>query len=158
MAPPSFLTLRNTDKPIWVGVQSYKKPHDWARFPTPIEYRSQAYIAVIHGAKGVMWYGGGVQGGIFGNLKEGHWDELKALAKELSEMSPVFMAETGEAPKFAPENALMSVMLKKLPDRSVILAANRGSKAIDVTFDLQGQSRKAKVLFEDRSLEASGGR
>src|SRR6185503_19228766 len=106
---------------------------------------------------GLMWYGGGVTGGIYGNLKDGHWDELKLLAKELNEMSPVFMAASGEAPKFSPANALLSVMLKKLPDRSVILAANRGSKAIDVAFDLPtGLSGSAKVLFEDRSIGSSG--
>src|SRR5439155_1495901 len=38
LAPPSFLTLSNTDKPLWVGVQSYKKPRADARYPTPAEY------------------------------------------------------------------------------------------------------------------------
>ena len=105
LAPPSFLTERNTNKPIWVGVQSYKKPASWGRYPTPVEYRAQAYISMICGAKGLMWYGGGVEGGVYGNLKDGHWDDLKALAKELHEMAPVFMEPTGEAPKFTPENA-----------------------------------------------------
>ena len=156
MVPPSFLTLRNTDKPIWVGVQSYKKPQPWARFPTPVEYRAQAYLSMIHGAKGVMWYGGGVEGGIYGDLQEGHWDDLKKLAKELKEMSPVFMAETIDAPKFSPPDALMSVMLKKLPDRQILLAANRSGSAVDVTFgDLK--TGQAKVLYEDRALKLRGG-
>jgi hypothetical protein len=156
LAPPSFLTQRNTDKPIWVGVQSYKKPAEWARFPTPVEYRAQAYISMIHGAKGVMWYGGGVEGGIFGNLKEGHWDDLKALAKELNEMSPVFMSPTGEAPSFSPKEALISVMLKKLPDRTVLLTANRGGNPVDVSFDVHGRGR-VKVLYEDRTVELKDG-
>src|SRR5207237_617103 len=49
LSPPQFLTLAKTDKPIWVGVQAYKK-NDTSRYPTPLEYRAQAYIAIIHGA------------------------------------------------------------------------------------------------------------
>jgi hypothetical protein len=157
LVPPSFLTQRNTDKPIWVGVQSYKKPSPWARFPTPLEYRAQAYISVIHGAKGLMWYGGGVEGGIYGKLEEGHWDDLKSLATELHEMSPVFMAPTGDAPKFSPGNAPISVMLKTMPDRTVLLTANRGSQPVDAAFDVKG-SGPAKVLYENRDVAVKNGK
>ena len=64
LEPPSFLVKRNTDKPIWVGVQSYNKGGPKNRYPTPAEYRAQAYLSIIHGAKGLMWYGGSVEGGI----------------------------------------------------------------------------------------------
>jgi hypothetical protein len=157
MVPPSFLTQRNTDKPIWVGVQSYRKPQDWARYPTPVEYRAQAYLSMIHGAKGIMWYGGGVEGGIYGNPKEGHFDALKAVAKEMHELAPVFMAKTGDAPKFEPQNALVSTMLKTLPDRTVIFAANRGSNPVDVTLMVLKPGH-AKVLFEDRSVSVKDGK
>ena len=157
MVPPSFLTERNTDKPIWIGVQAYKKPPSWARYPTSVEYRAQAYLSIIHGAKGLMWYGGGIEGGIYGNLKEGHWDDLKALVKELHEMAPVFMATTGTAPKFSPENAPISVMLKTMSDRTVLLACNRGSSAADVTFDLP-KSARANVLYENRALNVTSGK
>jgi hypothetical protein len=63
LVPPSWLVNRNTDKPLWAGVQSYKKSPDkvpGARYPNPTEYRAQAYIALLDGAKGLMWYGGSV--------------------------------------------------------------------------------------------------
>ena len=50
------------------------------------------------------------------------------------EGAPVFMAPTGQAPKFAPASALLSVMLKTLPDRTVLLTANRGSTPVDATW------------------------
>jgi hypothetical protein len=91
LVPPSFLTLRKTEKPLWVGLQSYKKPTEFGRYSTPAEYRAQAYIAVIHGAKGLMWYGGSVEGGIYIDPKEGNWEYLKKLARELSGLSAVFI-------------------------------------------------------------------
>src|SRR5439155_5684205 len=112
MVPPTFLTTAKTDKPIWVGVQSYKKKD--SRFPTPIEYRSQAYVAIIHGGKGLMWYGGSVTGGIFtAKDDEGHWEDLKKLARELHDLSPVFLSPTVESPKFSPANAPISICLKQ---------------------------------------------
>jgi hypothetical protein len=159
LAPPSFLTLRKTDKPIWVGVQAYKKPQAWARYPTETEYRAQAYISIIHGATGLLWYGGSVEDGVYENPTAGHWDYLKSLGKELHEMSPIFMAQTIDAPSFEPPDAPISVMLKKLGDRQVLLTANRGSKAIDINFSCATDFHSAKVLYESRdSVAISDGR
>jgi hypothetical protein len=158
LAPPTFLVKRNIDKPIWVGVQSYKKSPT-SRYPTPTEYRAQAYIAVIHGAKGLMWYGGSVTGGIYLAPAEGHWDELKRLAGELNQMSPVFMAaEDGPPVHVLPESARISVSVRRPPDRLVMLAANRATTAADVTLSSASiVAGDAKVLYEDRSLRTRDG-
>jgi hypothetical protein len=66
------------------------------------------------------------------------------------------MAQTVDAPKFSPPDALISVMLKKLPDRQVLLVANRGGSAVDVAFDISASS--AKVLYEDRAVKIAGGK
>jgi hypothetical protein len=157
LAPPTFLVRRNTDKPIWVGVQAYRKSDD-SRFPTPVEYRAQAYIAVIYGAKGLMWYGGSVHGGIYTVPPEvGHWNYLKKLAGELREMSPVFMAKTDEASvEVTPKDSAVSVSLKRLPDRLVMLTANRGVKPVDVKLSCSAlrAGRATKVLYEDREIRS----
>jgi hypothetical protein len=158
LVPPSFLVNRATDKPLWCGVQSYKKPKEGNRYPNPVEYRAQAYIAMIHGAKGLMWYGGSVTGGVYLNAEEGNWDYLKKLATEMKEMAPVFMGKTEAAPKFAPETAPISVMLKKAGDRVVLIVANRGAKPVELTFDAPAiKAGSAKVLFENRAVAATSG-
>ena len=90
-------------------MQSYKKPKN-GRYPTPVEYRAQAYIALLHGAKGLMWYGGSVQGGAYLNVEESNWDYLKKLAGEMKEMAPVFMSPTQAAPKFSPDGERIAFM------------------------------------------------
>jgi hypothetical protein len=167
MSPPTFLTLRNTDKPIWLGIQSYKKPKTvpGTRFPTPTEYRAQVYIGVIAGAKGLMYYGGYVEDGILSgeekkktsNLVEGHWDYVKRLAGEVKEMAPIFMAPSIDAPTVAPANAPISICLKQQGDRLVILAANRNKEPMDVTISspyLHGGN--VNVLTENRAISAEG--
>jgi hypothetical protein len=163
LAPPSWLVNRNTDKPLWAGIQSYKKSEEkvpGARYPNPTEYRAQAYIAVIHGAKGLMWYGGSVTGGAYLNVEESNWAYVQKLARELNEMAPVFMGKTEGAPKFSPENALVSVMLKRAVDgRLVLLAVNRSAKPINVTFESPAlKPGETKVLHEDRAVSATTGK
>jgi hypothetical protein len=161
MVPPTFLTLAQTKKPLWVAVQSYRKP-DLAdgRFPTPEEYRAQAYISVIHGAKGVFFYTGvGEQGmGIFNKPEEGNWAYLKKLTVELKEMSPVFLAaDAKETVSVAePTSAPISLRLKQVGSKKVLLAANRVVTPIKAT--IRGGFIKPgsiPVRFENRNAEAT---
>jgi hypothetical protein len=157
LAPPAFLVNARIDKPLWVGVQSYKKKD--ARYPNPTEYRAQAYIAIIHGAKGLMWYGGSVTGGLFLAPEEGHWDDLKKLARELRDLSPVFMSATVEGPQVSPAKAPISVCLKDAGGRLVLLAANRGAEAAEVTFSSPRLTAgAAHVLSENREVSISAGK
>lgn len=154
LVPPTFLTRRNTHKPLWVGVQSYKKPNKEARYPTPTEYRAQAYLAFMHGAKGLMWYGGSVTGGLYLAPEEGHWNDLKTLARELKQMAPILMSPSIAAPTFLSAEAPISVALKRAPGRLVLIAANRGATAVDVAFALPKIAAPIPVLFENRTVTA----
>lgn len=156
LVPPTFLTQRNTNKPLWVGVQSYKKPSKGALYPTPAEYRAQAYLALIHGAKGLMWYGGSVTGGLYLAPEEGHWNDLKALATELKQMAPILQSPSIAPPTFHPAEAPLSVALKRTPGHLVLIVANRGATAVDVTFALPKLAVAAiPVLFENRTVAAT---
>ena len=158
LTPPTFLTQAKTNKPIWVAVQSYKKKD--GRFPNPIEYRAQPYIAIAEGAKGVMWYGGYVTGGMFqfDNKTEAHWPELKKIVTELNSLQEVFMAPSAEKPTISPEKAPISVALKRAPNRLVLIAVNRGEKPLDVQFNSPLiKSGDSKVISEARSISTTSG-
>ncbi|HEX8521827.1 MAG TPA: hypothetical protein VF669_06185 [Tepidisphaeraceae bacterium] len=159
LKPPTFLTQSRTTKPIWVGVQSYKKgsqeklAEKQSRFPTPIEYRAQAYIAIAEGAKGLMWYGGYVTGGIFQgqNREQGHWNELKQLVTELNALSDIFMAPGLEKPLVTPENAPISVTIRKSHNRTVLIAVNRSEDALDTKISSKAiKAGTATVIGEGR--------
>ncbi len=156
LEPPTFLTQAATKKPLWVGVQCYKKPGADARYPTPAEYRAQAYAAICSGAKGLMWYGGSVTGGLFLAPQEGHWDELKALIREVRELEPFLLAPAGESVRHRPVEAPISTTLRRLGDQAVLIAVNRGPAAVDLTFTLpSSQSGSASVRGENRTVPIS---
>jgi len=158
LTPPAFLTQAKTNKPIWVGVQSYKKEN--TRFPTPIEYRAQAYIAIAEGGKGLMWYGGYVTGGMFQaqNKTDAHWPEVKQLVTELKSLQDVFIGATETKPTLTPSDAPVSVALKRSPQRLVLIAANRGEKPVELTITSPAiKAGAVKVISEDRTVRAGAG-
>jgi hypothetical protein len=153
LVPPSFLVNAHISKPLWVGVQSYKKPTPDGRFPTPAEYRAQAYLALISGAKGLMWYGGSVEGGIFigNNPVEGHWDALQKLASELHGLGDVLMSPSLETPKVSANQ--VSAMLKQSQNGFVLVAVNRGGSPVEVSLTSPHmKTATAKVLEESRAV------
>ena len=143
LTPPAFFTNARTNKPLWIGIQSYKKraSDPDSRYPTPSEYRTQAYLALASGAKGLMWYGGSVTGGLFLNPDEGHWPELQKLVREIRDREAFWLAATTEKPSITPADAPIAAVIKRTPDgRSLLLAVNRGPDELDAT--LAGQRHR----------------
>ncbi len=158
LQPPAFLGA-GRGKPVWIGVQSYKKPGEGDRYPTPEEYRVQAYLGLIHGAKGLMWYGGSVTGGLYLSTEEGRWDELKKLVTEIRGMEDVFLAPAGPAPVVEPVTAPVSAALRLPSGRKILLAANRRPDPVEAVFLLPGlPDAEAKVRNENRTVRIEGGR
>lgn len=128
LEPPTFLTERQTTKPVWVGVQAYRKPGATERYPTPDEYRAQAYLALIGGAKGLMWYGGSVTGGLFGNPRDGHWEELRALVHEISSLAPLLVTPAGSTPVLVPATGTVSASWHEIASHGLLMVVNRSQQ------------------------------
>jgi hypothetical protein len=157
LEPPAFLTRRNTSKPIWVGVQAYKKPGAGGRYPTPVEYRAQAYLALIHGAQGLMWYGGSVTGGAFLNPQEAHWTELRQLVSELRDLSPLLVGPR-EGTAVQPADSTVAAATARTPNRRVLLAVNRGPDACQASFQIGASSATVvRVIGENREVSVPQG-
>jgi hypothetical protein len=160
LVPPSFLTLAQTKKPLWVGLQAYGKPdRKDGRFPTPLEYRAQAYLALIHGARGLMYYVGSGSGGngILNKPEQGHWQDVKGLVRELRELEPVLLADdASEAIAVEPADAPISFRMKQSADGvRVLLAANRSEEPMEVTVESAAiGDGVVTVLFEHRTVRA----
>ncbi|MBI5689917.1 MAG: hypothetical protein HZC55_07430 [Verrucomicrobia bacterium] len=123
---PTFLTQRATRKPVWVGIQAYRKPGATERYPTPTEYRAQAYLALISGAQGLMWYGGSVTGGLFLNPRDGHWEELRMLVRELYGLEPLLLAPAAPPPVAEPATLTISAGMRRAAGRGLLMVVNRG--------------------------------
>jgi hypothetical protein len=88
----------------------------------------------MHGAKGLMWYGGSVTGGIYNAPKsENNWPELKKVVREIRDNTDLFMAPNDTPPALEPSNAPVTVMAKKLGKKKVVVAVNRTAHPVEVT-------------------------
>jgi hypothetical protein len=156
--PPPFLTQRTTRKPVWVGLQSYKKPGPDGRYPTPAEYRAQAYVAIAAEAKGLMWYGGSVTGGLFLKPEEGHWDDLKSIVAELRGLSPLLLRESLGTPTLEPPDAPISCVIKPSPRGRLLIAVNRGQEPCEVGIRVSGlESVHVLAPGGNRSIDSLNG-
>lgn len=165
MQPPSWLTTTHSKKPLWIAIQSYQKPNKESRFPTPEEYRCQAYLSIINGVKGLFFYTGtgerdyqGKSAGLLNKPEAGHWDYVQQLVRELSEFSPVIMAPHAAAKlEMSPAGVPVEFTERELDGKLYLVAANKSDRPQKVCFSgaaLKG--RKVQVLYETHQLEMEG--
>jgi hypothetical protein len=88
-------------KPVWAIIQAFNwaeasqeaRRIGWARWPTYAEQRCMAYLAVINGAKGILFFRYG------GNEHDpANWRAVKRVAGELKRISPILLSETVSSP------------------------------------------------------------
>jgi len=162
LVPPSFLSIDVGGKPLWVGLQAYKKTKQTdGRLPTDAEYRAMAYLAVISGARGMFYYMGGSAGSVQGFAgTDKPWGYLNDFVPELAEMLPVFMSPNApEQASVEPRAALISSVVKKSDGKRTIIAVNRGDKPVDAALILPGiPAGPVEVRFEGRTLNAARGK
>ena len=154
--PPAFLGA-GAGKPVWIGVQAYRKPGLTARYPTPVEYRAQAYLAVIGGAKGLMWYGGSVTGGVYGKPQEGHWTELQGVVREMAALAPVLMGPDLGRPQVAPPDSPVVGVIKEGLRGRMLLAVNRSVEPCRVRMGIGEAIEQVRLVGENRTVSAPDG-
>jgi len=162
MEPPSWLTTTHSKKPLWIAIQAYQKPQKDARFPTPEEYRCEAYLSIISGVKGLFFYCGsgqkdylGKPSGILNKPELGHWEYVKQLTAELRDFSPVIMAaKCASQLQLTPTNAPVEFTARELDGKFYLIAANKSGRP--QTARWQGDILRDKTpatLFENHPVK-----
>jgi len=147
------------DQPVWHCGQLFSWPGQ--RIPTIREHRFMTYIALLRGAKGLLWYTYKGYGQYLPVDYPELWKDHKLLLKEINELSPLFMAEgRGENIKLTETQPDITGVIKKSPAGLYILAANQSrtesfSPGFNIGPDYSGQ---VTVIGENRSVKAVNGR
>ncbi len=151
------------DKPVWAIPQAF----DWSVWktgaidkihrPTPEEERCMTYLALVHGAKGIIYWAHTGSKYYIHDYPE-HWAALKKIAGELRDLSPVLL--TTDSPlkaSLSPRTATLDTMVKELDGRTYVFAVNREPASTQARISLKGAKAAAnvEVLFENRTLPAS---
>lgn len=159
-------------KPIWIVPQAFAwyqygtnpdRGHTptaeelkQGRAPTFDETRCMTYLALTHGAKGLIYY-------CYYDLRllpqhKEMWDWMKKIGLEAKTLSPILLSpdDFGTVP-CAPASAHIHTKLKRYNGRLYLMAVNPDRTPCKVKFNIQHRiAGQADVMFEARSVKSNG--
>lgn len=128
-------------KSVWAALQQFAGWSEWRRFPTRAELRAIAYAAVVHGARGLVWYTyAGSRRGRGAKDDAEKWKDLCDLVSELAGRMDVLTAEdareqpqtvVAEGPsKDALRRPSVSCLLKDAKQGAFLIAVNSATNSV----------------------------
>jgi len=150
----AWYQYRSSDKNR--GHQPTKEELEIGRAPTFEEERSMTWLALAHGAKGIIYY-------CYYDLRvlpqyQEMWAWMKKIGAEVKSFTPVLLSPKDLGTVcFTPEDLPIHTKLKEHEGSLYLIAVNSGKNECDATFDL-GQDIQADVelVFEEGNIKASG--
>lgn len=155
------------DKPVWVIPQAFdwsiwrtgKFQEEGVHRPTDAEERCMTYLALVNGAKGIIYWA--FLGSRYSILDyPEHWMYMKKLAGEMRELTPALLTPTVTGVlKTAPADAPLDTMLKRVAGQWYVFAVNRNPQRCSarITLPKALKAKNAEVLFEKRSASVTTG-
>lgn len=165
-----MMDVAGGQKPVWMILQicwsGVARPGKTLRFPTFAEERFMVYQALIHGARGLIFFGGHMTAGLAPeDLPRGwnwrFWNRvLRPVIEEIGDRGPLY-------PALLAPNSTAAVRvsggvegcLREVGDDVFLLACKREGETVQATFTgLPAADGPAEVLFEaPRTVEVKDG-
>jgi hypothetical protein len=131
----------------WVNVSNLKQP-----LPTWTQTRFMAYDAIIHGARGLVYFDNYCEPANI-TIDSEAWNDLKDIAAEIHSLSNA-LTSYASFRTVATGNANIETLLMEYGGNLYLLAANTGNSSTgNVTFTLSGLPLSSTLeFFENRSI------
>ena len=148
-------------RPVIAVLQAFgEPPGPTGTMPTPAELRCMSYLALVHGASGILYFSYSYNGPMR-KTHPAHWSELKDLAGEVRALAPALSHSEGRfsAALTRPGSAIHTRAIQHGGVGSLI-AVNTTRRAIDnVEWQTTGfYDGVLEVLDESRELKVVDGR
>ncbi len=150
----------NGTKPIWMVPQAFTIGNSPWSEPTGEELRCEAYISLVHGVKGFIWYAFWTSEQWKDNPKGRNqwflpdsklWDYFTILNKEVSDMAPVYLTGKSKGPISCSSKEIHTNQWT-YKGKTYVMAVNPTNKT--VRCEIGGfKDKKTEVLFESRKVE-----
>ncbi len=165
-------------KPVVIVPQSFgseEGPQTWWRLPTAQEAICMGYLALVHGARGLLYYRYDVQQydraladqgkwpwptiGYLPELRPETWAGFERLGPQLRELAPVIFAPEQEAQvSVSPDDCGLHVALRQHEGATYLIAVNPSEEAVDAAITVGGLvAGAAEVVFEGRRIPVNDG-
>ena len=154
------------NKPVWAIIQAQGGsafqddpygPAAVGRAPTPAEMEALAYLALLRGADGLMWYSYSPSDDATGTplpqTNPALWAAMSALNVRLRWLTPVLLDGVREALPPAAGGAV-EMSRWRYQDADYLIAVNPGENGVVTPLRLGGAGVQGQVLFEDRTVQA----
>ena len=142
------------DQPIWHCGQTFRWPSD--RAPTPQEHRYMSYLALLEGAKGLLWYAHRWGNYHLPSDDPALWEAQKQFVSEARRLEPFILAEgLGQRLSVDNQQGMVRAVAKTGPDgKRMVIAVNSSSEeSARARIHLEGvQGTQLAVLGEDRAV------
>ena len=140
-------------QPWWAIPQCYAR--NYGREMTEAEIVLETYLAIVRGARGVIWWA-------CYQARSDHpenWESTKKLAAELARISPILLADDcNDKVALDPPDAPLDVLLKRHGGKRYLIAVNHSTKPIPkVTLILPGLNA-CRSHFDNRQVPVRDGR
>jgi hypothetical protein len=126
------------------------------RAPTYEESRCMTYLALAHGAKGLIYW-------CYYNLRmlpqyNEMWNGMKKIGAEVRALEPALLSPEDLGPvACTPATAPIHTRLKRQGGQEFLIAVNAGTAPCEVALDLRHPAKAAaEVLFEQRQVKLEG--
>ena len=143
-------TAAPVGKPTWFWLQSMGYAFSKPREPTGAETECMAYLALIHGSRGLTY---------FQNKPRTVeiWNELRQLTREIRTLMPVLYS-TSASPNISVSSPSIHGLGKKYDNRKYLIAVNDSPSPIEATLSMLAVNpATATVLFENRTVDVASG-
>lgn len=150
-------------KPVWACIECTRIGGEGKK-PTPGQVRSEVWMAIIHGADGIVYFCHEfkprfVEAGMLADPEMAKG--VGRINKQIRELAPILKGEMVEgAVAVRTDGQPVDVMVKKGGGATYVFAAAMREKETRATFELKGLAGRgtAEVLGEDRRIEVVDGR
>ena len=132
------------------------------RFPTRLEMRNHAWMAIVEGASGLWWWslGDDALASVCSDWcaeKTGHLNNLKSVVNEIAELEPALLADDAPGALRGNSNpAAIRTKVKLVNGRGYVFAYNTTNTRTGATFTWATAPGIVTVDAENRTLVATG--
>jgi hypothetical protein len=153
----SLRVWSNNTKPVWTWIETTKIGNDSPRKPTPEEVKTQVWMALIHGAKGIgyfchSFYPKSDDAALLHDKVM--LTKVKEINQQISSLAIVLNTETKSdfaKVKSTSQNVPIDMMVKLVGNASYIFAVAMRNEPTTATFTIQ-TGNQAEVLGESRTI------
>lgn len=142
-------------KPVIAVLQSFFPQGDY-RMPNRTELRCMAYLSVVSGATGIMWFSYDYNG-VMSEKHPQAWAAIKELAGEFKQLGPAFLADRSNLPRVQGEskvNGPVPTVVYRHDGSLFVVAVNDKNQELgSVQFSVEkNRPVEVEVLFEQHAV------